>query len=226
MRRICGIALVFIIFVVAATAAPAPEARPLGGLAIAAMIYLRDVKFRKELQLSEDQVKKIEGLQAKQRQAFAELRSVSKDGLSKEDAKKKLEELRTSNESALEKILTRKQIKRAEEIYLQHLDLMIALRKSQVAAALKLTDEQNGRIAIISKEFLEALRTRRTQEQAAQRPLKDLTKDRDEKLLELLTDAQKTKWKQITGKPFKLERRLPREKGQSNQGSDNSAVAK
>jgi Spy/CpxP family protein refolding chaperone len=156
MRRVCGSVLVLGIVVFVACAAPAPEAPPLIGVAIGTLSWLSNVQIREELKLSEDQLKKIEELKVEQRQALAALR-----GLNTEDRAKKRQDIYKANEAALAKILSRKQLRRAEQIYLQTRGPMV-WTSPQVAAALKLTDEQKEKIPLIVREMADCIGSART----------------------------------------------------------------
>lgn len=219
MRRICGVALMSVIVELAAYAAPAPEASPLGGFAGLILISsVANPNIRDELKLSENQVKQLEALMSEHRGAYASLRRMNK-----EDREKQLQEIRKKDEAAIAKILTRKQLIRAEQIQLQICGPMI-LTKSQVAAALKLTDEQKEKMTLIRREALEEYREGRAK--GERQPTEESPKRRDEKLLNVLTPAQKAKWKQLLGEPFKQKLRRLEELKQSSQGSDRPALAK
>lgn len=221
MRSICGVALMLMILVLTATAAPAPEVRPLGGLTSGVLLYLSKSQVQEELKLSEDQVKKIEELRAVRRQALAALR-----GLNKEARANQLQDINKANEAALAKILTRKQFRRAEQIYLQQIGPSIAFWQTQVAAALKLTDEQKDKMDLINKESQEELRNRTANGRMTREQLAELTKRRNEKALDVLTPTQKKKWKELLGEPSKLDPRRSEDREQPSQGSDRSAVVK
>lgn len=230
MRRIGCIALVLAIVVFAATAAPAPETRPLGGLETGVWLILRqnDPRVREELKLSENQVKKIEELIAVARQASANVRGP--DGKLDRQKFRDLQDLTKRHVETVAKILAKTQFRRAEQIYLQRLSLMIALRKLPVAAVLKLTEEQKEKMDLIGKEFSQELRgitpvgggggPEWLQKKA------ELRKSQEEKLLNVLTPAQKSNWKHLLGEPLKLEPRRSEEQKQPSQGSDRPALSK
>src|SRR5262249_52173016 len=112
-------------------------------------------------------------------------------------------------------ILTKKQLRRAEQIYLQRIGPPLAFRRPQVAAALKLTDEQKEKMDLVRKEYSQELRElaqARGRGDDWRQKGTELYKDHMEKLLNVLTPAQKTKWKQLLGEPFKFEPRRPQEK--------------
>jgi hypothetical protein len=114
MRKGCGSVLMSAIVAFVACAAPAPEAAPLGGLAGGVFLILNNSHIRDKLKLSEDQVKKIAEARAELRRSFPSVR-----GLNKEERTKKSQERAKAAETALAKILTRKQLRRAEQMYLQ-----------------------------------------------------------------------------------------------------------
>lgn len=210
MRTICGIAWVLIIVGLATNAAPAPETRPLGGFESGIWLILRqnDSRIREELKLTENQVKKIEELIAEANQAYSSIRGP--DG--KIDRQKVRDWLDLNKRHAVTaaKILTKPQLLRAEQIYLQRMSLGVAFRTRQVAAALKLTDEQREKLDLLRKESSQELRGLLPaggggQERAQK--MAEFRKSRNEKVLNVLTPAQKAKWKQLLGEPFKLELR-------------------
>jgi Spy/CpxP family protein refolding chaperone len=210
MRSVCGVVLMLMIVVLPSTAAPAPETRLLGGLESGIWLLLKqnDSRIRDELRLTESQVKKIEELIAEARQASSSIRG--QDGrIDRQKLQDLLDQNRRHSKTAV-KLLTKPQLMRAEQIYLQRTGPILAFRKPQVAAALKLTDEQKEEMDLIAKmnsqEFGlppvgEGGRQERSQRMA------ELRKRREEKLLNVLTPAQKAKWKQLLGEPFKLEDR-------------------
>jgi hypothetical protein len=221
MQRACGSVVVFAIVVFGACAAPAPETPPLGGLVSSAFFFLTNSQGQKELKLSNNQVKKIEELKAENRQAQAGLRDLNVG-----DRRKKREDLNKANMAALAKILTQKQLRRAEQIYLQQIGPALAFRKPQVAAALKITDEQKEKIDVARGKANEELRAIMAQEQRTRQQLTDCFKKRDEEILKVLTPVQTTRWKELLGEPFKLEPRRSEEQKQSGQGSDRPALTK
>jgi RNA polymerase sigma factor (sigma-70 family) len=187
---------------------------------------------RRELKLSTIQLKKLKKLRADQQKGMRRLfSSLRPDTFFKEpDAlQKKWAELAREAEQAVAKILTAKQQKRLEEISLQQRG-GFALTDPKVAEALKLTREQQQQIQTIQaglakevqqlglkqmKRFMElgknpfdvgkAFDKMRKNQKAFQKLAKEvekLSQAASEKLLGVLTKEQKTKWKELTGKPF------------------------
>ncbi|HTU90049.1 MAG TPA: hypothetical protein VMF69_08125 [Gemmataceae bacterium] len=221
MRKISGSGLILAMVVFAVCAAPAPEAR-LIGIVNLALPLLSNVQVQEELKLSEDQLKKIEELKAelktKRSQELAALRS-----LNLEERTKKMQDIIKSNEAAYAKILSRQQLRRAEQIYLQ-LRGPTSLIVPQVRAALKITNEQEEKMTAIMRESSREYRNSR--ENRGQKTLTEINKRRDEEILNVLTPAQKAKWKQLLGELFNREPRRTEEKKQSGQGSERPALAK
>jgi hypothetical protein len=133
---------------------------------------------------------------------------------------KKLAELATTAEKAVDDILTKEQRQRLKEISLQ-LRGGLALNDREVAEALQLTEEQRQKIQgiqldeakemqrVAAKEMQGLLQVGpnpQAMQNAFQRMAKkmeEMTKDTGDKLLALLTTEQKAKWKELTGKQFK-----------------------
>jgi hypothetical protein len=139
-------------------------------------------------------------------------------------------ELAETAEMAVGEILTAKQRKRLDEISLQQRGGS-ALSDPQVAEALKLTEKQQQQIQATQlaaakemqdlaleqmKGFFDfngnplamqnALEKMRKNQQAFQKlgqQVQQLSRATSEKLLNVLTQEQKTKWKELTGKPFR-----------------------
>lgn len=201
MKRVVWSCLVVPMVAFAVLSAPASvrEAPPLGGIVVGMLSFLTNSDVREELKLSEEQTKKIEELVAERREAFRAARQ-----LSSEERVRKQQELLKTHDEKLSKILTRKQMKRGEQICLQILGTLAFSLKPQVAAALKLTDEQKEEIKLIRTESLQESRALR---QAGQLPTREQSMERavrrDEKLLNVLTREQKKKWQDLIGEPFK-----------------------
>ncbi len=211
MRRICGVALMLMILVFTATAAPAPETRLLSGFETGIWLLLKqnDSRIRDELKLTESQVKQIEELIAEANQAYSSIRGP--DGkIDKQKARDWLD-LNKRHAMTAAKILTKPQLMRAEQIHLQRMSPALALRAPQVAAALKLTDEQKEKIDLIRREHSQELRGLPPGVggggQERSQKIAELRKSREKKLLNVLTPSQKAKLNQLIGEPFKLEYR-------------------
>jgi Spy/CpxP family protein refolding chaperone len=206
MKRLVPLALALALVALAASAALAqPGFRP-GGFGGGTLFLLTQKSVQEELKLSEDQVKKVTELDQKQREAFRDFRD-----LSREERQQKMQEMAKANDKAIGEILKEDQLKRVKQISLQQQGAR-ALGTPEVADALKLTDEQKDKVKGIqeesAKEFRELFQGGGDRDEVRKK-MEALRKSTEEKLMGVLTDDQKTKWKELQGEPFKGEIRRP-----------------
>jgi len=163
---------------------------------------------QEDLKLSEDQVSQIQQLLEKQRASFGELRN-----LDREERRTRLEEQTKANQTAINNILNETQRTRLEQISLQ-LRGPQGLASDDIAAKLQLTDAQKQEINAINEDSRREMRElfqggRDGDREAARTKLAELREFTNEKLLAVLTDAQRAKWDELTGAPFKGEIERP-----------------
>ncbi len=164
---------------------------------------------QKELKLSEEQIKKVEDLSASMREKFKEAL-----GLEGDERRTKWEEIRKENEKAVE-ILKPEQSKHLKQISYQQQGAG-AFANAEVVEALKLTNEQKQEVEKINHEsrfaqMRELIKGAADEED--RKKIEELRKDASEKVVKLLSDEQKAKWKDLQGEPFKGELRFtPRKK--------------
>jgi Spy/CpxP family protein refolding chaperone len=171
-----------------------------GGFGMVGLLGQQSVQ--KELNLSDEQVKKVQELQAKAREARQGLRD-----LSREERQAKMQELAKAGEKSVAGLLKPEQMKRLKQISLQ-LRGAGAFGNPEVAKALNLTDEQKEKLKAIQEETGRAVRElfQGGGDRAEMRKkMAELHKGANEKATALLTDDQKAKWKEMTGTPFKGE---------------------
>ena len=193
--------------VVGLLAAPAPAQRAGAGLLrqMPGIMLLGQKSVQDELKLSEDQVKKVNEGTLKMFGEFAGLRQ-----LSQEEQQKKMKELREESDKAVADILKPEQAKRFKQIHLQQLGVM-AFSDDPIVKDLKLTDEQKDKIKTIQEEARKEINELRQKGARLPELLKkgmDVNRKAADKVVALLTPEQKTKWKDLTGEPFKGEIRL------------------
>jgi Spy/CpxP family protein refolding chaperone len=209
MRRV-GV-LVLVLGAAAMTAAPAWAQRgggggrggPGGG---GPMFLLTQKSVQDELKLAPDQVEKIKELAQKQQEAFAGLRD-----LSQEERQAKMREMRQANDKALAEVLKPEQMKRLRQINLQQMGAM-ALGNAETAKTLGLTDEQKEKIKAIgddARKEMQELRQSGGDPDDVRKKTEEIRKSSGEKMMAVLTDEQKAKWKELAGEPFKGEIRRP-----------------
>ena len=161
------------------------------------LMLLTQKSVQQDLKLSSDQVQKIDDLGAKQRESFQGLRDLSRD-----ERRQKMQELTKQNEQAVAGILNPDQTKRLHQIMLQ-LRGAGAFTDSKVADALNLTDDQKQKIQTIEEDARNSMREAR--QSGNREKAQEIRKDSLAKVMNVLTDEQKTKWKDMTGEPFKGE---------------------
>jgi hypothetical protein len=169
-----------------------------------AIMFLTQPSVQKDLKMTEEQIAKVKKA-IKSRQAVREeLKDLDPDARAK-----KLEEITKANDKLAAEILTADQAKRLRQIYLQQQGVN-AFTKPEVAKELKLTDEQKKKLEDLQAKAgaqIQALRRPGGGEEAMKK-IGELTKGINEDAMKILTAEQKTKWKELTGEPFKGELRL------------------
>ncbi len=162
------------------------------------VMLLRQASVRKELNLTADEAAKIHEFTSQQ---WKKAHEVSK--LSENDRDKKFAEMTKENERFVEATLEKKQRERLNQITLQVAGLLCVTRPD-VASKLKLTDEQKTRAAKFQKEARDEMEEliHATKDEEKQERLVELRQTSRKRLLDLLTDEQETKWKEMAGKPF------------------------
>jgi hypothetical protein len=158
----------------------------------------------KDLDLSADKRKKIENFadgQWKKAQALADLEEKERD--------KRFEDMTKENEKFVSEVLSPDQKKRLHQIILQTAGLLCVTRP-HVAKELKLSDEQKKRAAQMQQEARDEVEEliHETGDEQKDAKLRELHETSRKRLTELLTDEQESKWKELTGKPFKGEIRF------------------
>lgn len=156
---------------------------------------------RKELEILDDQVEKLEALSAKRRERFREMYAELGD-LSREERNQKLRERFTEFNEQTKKdlggILLPHQSKRLDQIVVQYQlrsGLSRTLGNSAVSEALGISDEQK-----------EQIQTRATQlGQEFQKKINEFRNELREQLLQELTPKQRAMWKDLVGEPFEFQ---------------------
>jgi hypothetical protein len=174
-----------------------------------AAFLLAQESVQKELKLSEEQVQKVQDLAAKMRESFKEAFALEGD-----ERTKKLQELAKENEKSVADILNAEQAKRLKQIVYQQQGAS-AFSDAEVAKALALTDDQREEVKKINDDT--AAQTRELfsgggLDEEGRKKLQELRTAASDKIMKLLTDEQRTKWKDLQGEPFKGEIRFGRKK--------------
>ncbi len=186
-----------------------------GGMMGGAAGLIGNPSIQKELKLDEAQIKKAGEVAQDARAKMQDLRS-SLDGLEGEARTKKMQELgRSSNEEAiltLGTFLKPEQLKRYKEISLQQRGAS-ALSDPAIVSALKVTDEQAGKVKTIladsQSQMREIQQSAGDDRQGAMQKMLTHRKETQTKVMALMTDDQKKSWKEMTGEPFDVTYQRP-----------------
>jgi Spy/CpxP family protein refolding chaperone len=169
-------------------------------------MLLRQESVQKELKLTPEQINKVEDLSENIREKFREVFEAPE-----EERGKKMQELRKENEKAVAQILKPEQVKRLKQISYQRQGSR-AFTDTDVAKALQLTDEQQKKIREINEEagrkMRELFQPGMPPDDETRQKITELQKASADRIMKLLTEAQKTKWKELQGEPFKGEIRF------------------
>jgi hypothetical protein len=166
------------------------------------LVLLRHKAVRDDLKLTRGDARKIHEFTEQQWKKEQEAEAIADE----KERDRRYEEMTRDDERFLEEILKPEQKKRLDQITLQVAGLLW-ISRPEVAAALKLTDEQKQKVVELQKaarkEMEELLysETRRDR-QAELRKHQEACKQR---VLELLTDEQEAKYHELTGEPFRGE---------------------
>lgn len=171
-------------------------------------LHLRDPAVQDDLKLTPEQRKRVRELDeesaGRRRETFRDF-----GRLDPEERRKRFVELTTTHEKAVSEVLTPAQASRLRQIGLQLRGLSV-FSDADVADALQLTAEQRKKLRGLLDEASYAM--------LAGWPsgpgpgpgepfprMFDYWRNAREKALDLLTPAQKEKWKELTGAPFVME---------------------
>jgi Spy/CpxP family protein refolding chaperone len=202
MRTFCKWALVLAAGTVWAAPARAGGQDDVPGKTTFQLLLLRQKSVQQELKITPEQAKKIQEFCNKEHEAF--LKAVK---LGKEEAEKKILELRAANQKFLEDNLSEAQRKRLGQIYLQ-VTALHQLVQPEAAKALNLTDAQQTKFkemhAEARKKFFAILEAKENRE-ARHQKLKQMREEVYKAIGEVLTAEQKAKAKELVGEEFKGE---------------------
>jgi Spy/CpxP family protein refolding chaperone len=189
----------------------AQQRRPFGGgMMMPSVMLLNQKSVQEDLKLTDDQVKKVAEAGKQMREKFGELAN-----LEGEERAKKAQELRKESDKTVAGILTKEQTKRLQEIRRQVMFRFmgaVVLSTPEVAKELNLTDDQKKQLRTIQEEAGKELRKIREDagdnREEARKKIAEHMKGVNAKLMKVLTSDQQTRWKEMTGKPFKGEIRF------------------
>lgn len=168
---------------------------------------LRNKSVQAELKMTQPQIEKVDAKQQELQQQMRDLfQSSQGDPNAMQANRAKMQEMQNK---AVADILDTTQQKRFKQIEYQQMGAQ-AFTRPDVADALKLTEDQRAKIRSIEQESFQQMREamqgvdRQNMTDADRQKLASLRKATDDKVVAVLTDAQKAQWKQMQGAPFKL----------------------
>jgi hypothetical protein len=163
------------------------------------LILLRQKAVRQDIGLGRDHTGKIFEFTSKQ---YDRAREAMK--LDQAERRQKFETMKEENERFLKDNLSREQRKRLDQITLQVVGLLW-LGREEIARDLNLTEEQRQKAKDLREHTREeARKLLRTGSREGQREkFAQLRRETRNKLQELLTPDQRTKWRELVGRPFR-----------------------
>ncbi len=190
---------------------------------------LSNPSVQKELGLDDGQLASMgemqQAMRNSMREAFSQLQ-----GTPREEMREKLQELmqetNTKVMSQVEKILKPDQMKRLKQINFQQIGILGYGNSKEMQAALKLSDDQTEKLKQIRedtqadvRELMQSLRGGgrggdRNAFADLRKKSEALRTEAKTEAMDLLTSEQKTAWKELTGKPFTIERQPRRRQDQ------------
>ena len=188
-----------------------------------ALMLAQNKSVAAELKLTDDQEAKIKAASDKLREQSREAFQSARD-LDAAERDEKMADLRKQSQKAGKKaiadVLTPEQAARLAQIERQQAPLA-ALAEPETQGLLKLTASQKKKIAAIHdasmKEMRDAMGGGRGGDQADRRErmekLQAARKEADDKAVALLSDEQKSTWKDLLGADFELKREGGRNRG-------------
>lgn len=211
MQRCLKLALVAIVSALVASPALAQQ-RGMGMGQMSSSMLLGQESVQKELKLTDEQIKKAESVREKTMAMMQEIRQNAQGD--REQMAKKMLELNQQTDKSVAEFLKPEQVKRLKQITLQQTGVR-AVANPEVAAALKVTDEQKQKIQDL--QMANATKMRELFQGAGgdfaemRKKMEEFNKTANEQFMGLLTEEQKTKWKELIGEPFtgKIEFRRP-----------------
>ena len=189
------------------TARPADEPPKHQGLRMVAeeeameLVLLRQKSVREDLKIPHEETEKIFDFTAKQYDAAQKAQDMPED-----QRKAAFDRLAREDETFLAAHLTPDQRKRLEQISM-HLTGLMWVTRPAIALELKLTDDQKQKAHEYQKEarekLMEVLKSENKEERKEK--LAELHKTNHDRLHNLLTEEQRSKWHELAGPPFKGE---------------------
>jgi len=165
------------------------------------LMLLWQKSVRDDLKLTDDESMKVHDFIAGQWKKAKAL-----EGAADAEQDQKFDELTRENEQFLKETLQPEQSKRLEQIALQTAGLLWVTRP-HIADQLKLPDDQKKQAHDLQQKARQEVDDllNASDREAKKEDVQKLRETSHKRLMELLTDDQKAKWKEMAGEPFKGE---------------------
>lgn len=170
------------------------------------LALLRHKSVQDELKLDADTDTKIDKFASHQWKKAQELKTDD------DTTKAQWEQMAKENDKFLHETLSKEQLHRLNQITMQHAGLLWVLRP-EVAKKLNLTDEQREQALKLHKEAhkeAEEFLHGKASDEERQAKMKELHKINHKRLHDLLTEEQRSKWKEMEGEPFRGDFHFPK----------------
>jgi len=202
------------VLAVAAIALTATQAHAQGGRGMGmggGAMLLANKGVQHEIKATDEQAGKLDALAeemgTKQREEYGKLQDLADD-----ERREKMRDLGRAMIAEMHKgmsaILKPEQVERFDQIQTQQLGAA-AFMSPRVEKAIKLTADQKSKITDINEEHGRAMRDAREEIQSdregAMKKMTAARKESAEKAMAVLTDSQKTTWKELTGAPYEVK---------------------
>lgn len=176
------------------------------------VMLLRQKSVREELKLTPEETRKIHEFANRQWKKAQHIHN----NLSVNEHRAEYEKMTKENERFLDEILEPEQRKRLDQITMQVAGLMW-VTNPKVAEELKLTDEQKQKAKGMQQEARREMHDliHSTGPEARQEKLKELRATSRKRLMDLLTDDQERRWKEMIGSPFHGNLEFHNDQGQA-----------
>ena len=211
-------AVALLVGIVALSAVAQPPRGGMGMMGGGGPIGLLSSKtVKEEIKLTEEQETKVKAWAKEYAVKMGEEMKEKFSSIPKEEMREKLPammaEMQKNVYKELSTVLKEEQVKRLKQIDVQVMGLR-AFSNPEVVAALKITDEQKDKLKDATENMMKESRELRDEygiKGFAQRPMDEskakefdkkmsgITKETMEKIMGMMTDAQKTSWKEMTG---------------------------
>lgn len=156
---------------------------------------------QEDLRMTAEQGQKVHDFAAKQWKKLKDMKNLGKD-----EQDRGFKAMAKDNYDFLKNTLSASQCKRLNEIAMQQAGLLWVMR-SDVATALNLTNDQKDKIRELHreahKEAVDALRS--DNGTVEDQKFRDMRQANHKRLMSVLSEPQKTKWKEMCGTPFRGE---------------------